>query len=90
VAAGARNCPAGKPVEARRAGTGDYYVNFTGNHAEVMVGTGIGLEPVTLVWEKVADPTIGATRVFHIRTFGTQSSLDSPKPVDATFSMLMP
>jgi hypothetical protein len=89
VGAGARNCPDKKPVEARRAGTGDYYINFVGNGAELMVGSGIGLNPVTLVWEKVPDPTIGGTRVFHVKTFGS-GGISGQQPIDATFSMIVP
>jgi hypothetical protein len=88
VGPGARNCPGKKPVKARRAGTGDYYVNFVGNGAELMIGSGIGVNAVTLVWEKVPDPTIGGTRVFHIKTFG--SGVAGPAPIDATFSMIVP
>jgi hypothetical protein len=88
VGPGARNCPGVKPVKARRAGTGDYYVNFVGNGAELMVGSAIGLNPVTLVWEKVPDATLGGTRVFHVKTFG--SGLTGPEPIDATFSMIVP
>jgi hypothetical protein len=88
VGAGPRNCPGKKPVKARRAGTGDYYVNFVGNGAELMVGSAIGLNSVTLVWEKVPDATIGGTRVFHVKTFA--QGVTAPQPIDATFSMIVP
>jgi hypothetical protein len=89
VGAGARNCPGTKPVKARRAATGDYYVNFVGNGAELMVGSPIGVADVDLVWEKVPDPTIGGTRVFHVRTFHPGVT-GQPEPIDATFSMIVP
>jgi hypothetical protein len=91
VGAGARNCPGVKPVEARRAGTGDYYVRFVGNGAELMVGSVIGTSPAMLSWEKVPDPTIGSERVFHILTFAPPSGIGgSSQPLDATFSMIVP
>jgi hypothetical protein len=90
VAPGARNCPGKKPVQARRAGVGDYYVRFVDNEAEIVVGTPIGLNPASLVWEKVPDPTIGGERVFHIKTFNASGVPNTGQPIDATFSMLMP